>query len=61
MGGLVHLEGNELIIREQTLMMMLMMMVMTKGMRGPTPPCLPALHDLLFFSPIIYFLLLIID
>lgn len=34
-------------------------MVTMKGMRGQAPPCLPALHDILCFSLIIYFLLLI--
>lgn len=29
MGALVHLEGNELIIREQTLMMVMMVMKVT--------------------------------
>lgn len=38
-----------------------MMMMVMKGMRGQAQPCLPALHNLLCFSLIIYLRLLIID
>lgn len=52
MGALVHLEGNELIIREQTLMKVMRVM---RVARGQAPPCLPALHELLLYylSPLI--------